>query len=178
MSEAVVWPIVGSEQELPIDKSEVEADIIPFPNRTGLLFNKVTEQELTDYIGQAAKNIGVGLNLGWSESYGICFNFSDDESISRFDELLCQFEQQQAGKHWNPQNPGASARFCLTELPASEIIYLLAEDQDQEQMRVKPSYKTVCLTPFIEAEDNPGTRADKINRYDFADFLLRIQEKD
>lgn len=178
MSEAVIWPIEGSEQELAIDESASGADIIPFTNRTELPFNKVTQQELTDYIGQTAKNIGIGLEIGWSENYGICFYFFGDEDIASFDELLCQFELEQAGENWNPNNPGASGLLALSELPKQEVVLILSDEQEGSFMSVKACDRVRCLTPFHDTSTSSSdSQIDKLNRYNFADFLLSNDEE-
>lgn len=182
MSEAVSWPQPGSEQELHSDEPEVQqADIIPFPNRTGLLFNKATEQELVDYIGQAAKGLGINLDLGWSGNYGICYHFATSDDIDNFDNLTSFFEEEMAGDSWDGHNPALSALLCLEELPEDATISLHgysgeAIPADARSFYLAPHW-ALCARMQDQAAPEELNLIDKLNKYDFADFLLRKHEE-
>jgi hypothetical protein len=189
MSEAVVWPILGSEQEPAYDAPSTEpeeADIIPFRNSTGLFFNMVTEQELVDYIGQTAKNLGINIELGWSENSGIVYRCASFKDYDSFNDLLIAYEDAQEGAAGYYSAAGAEI-MILTEVPEGEVIHLPADiDQTNEEPKftqiisddlvyklVSPQTYRAAITnrEFGISGDVVTEHTDKINKYGFAGFI-------
>jgi hypothetical protein len=196
MSEAVVWPILGSEQEPGCDAPNTvldEADIIPFPNSTELFFNKVTEQELVDYIGQTAKNLGIKIELGWSENFGIVYRCASFEDYDSFNDLLIAYEDSQEGAAAYHMASGAEI-MVLTEIPEGEVIHIPTNndqtDMETEFTQIKSDdlvYRLVSPQTYRAAITNQEfgisgelvtEYTDKINKYGFAGFIKDACDND
>lgn len=189
MSEAVVWPILGSEQGPAYDAPSIEpeeADIIPFPNSTGLFFNMVTEQELVDYIGQTAKNLGINIELGWSENSGIVYRCASFKDYDSFNDLLIAYEDAQEGAAVYHMASGAEI-MTLIEVPEGEVIHIpTGINQSDEEMKftqimsdelvyklISPQTYRAAITnrEFGISGDSVTEYTDKINKYGFAGFI-------
>src|SRR5947209_2787789 len=94
---------------------------VPGPNETGLDFLTTTEQELVHRVFEKAQDLGVDLEVGWSEEHGICIRFGGLSGQDPFIELLGDYEND------NQQNK----KFAIKELkPEAKVFF--AEDSKGE----------------------------------------------
>lgn len=190
MSEA--YPLSFPEpEELPVDRDGSRsglAEIVELDvwrqepreevrtNLTGLEFDNITEQELVDYIGERAIQLGINLKLVWSEEEGICYQFESYDDIDNMNELFDEREAEAAefaGREIDQDRLTEIFLFDLREVESP----IYAIDESRGLIKTEPTINTYRLESKINEQQYQawGGRPSvhKKNFYYLAGFLKR-----